>query len=45
MQVLHANCAESRTVVINGNTVPTGIYKKPVSGPVGVHELGLDGDG
>lgn len=45
MQVLHVNRAEPRIVVINGKDVPTGIYKEPVSGPVRVHQLGLEGDG
>lgn len=45
MQVLHVNRAEPRTVVINGKDVLTGIYKEPVSGPVQVHKLGLEGDG
>jgi MOSC domain-containing protein YiiM len=45
MQVLHVNRAQPRTVVINGKDVLTGIYKEPVSGPVHVHKLGLEGDG
>lgn len=45
MQVLHVNRTEPRTVVINGKDVPTGIDKEPVSGPVHVKHLGLEGDG
>ena len=45
MQVLHVNRALPRIVVINANEVPTGIYKEPVTGPVHVHKLGLEGDG
>lgn len=45
MQVLHVNRAEPRTVRINGKEALTGIYKEPVTGPVLVHKLGLEGDG
>ncbi len=45
MQVLHVNRSLPKTVEINGKPVPTGIYKQPVSTPVAVHPLGLEGDG
>ncbi|MES2658574.1 MAG: MOSC domain-containing protein [Verrucomicrobiota bacterium] len=45
MQVLHVNRSQPRTVVINGKDVSTGIYKEPVTEPVHVHSLGLEGDG
>lgn len=45
MRVLHVNRALPEIVVINGREVLTGIYKKPVEGPVAVRKLGIDGDG
>ena len=45
MQVLHVNRALPRTIHLEGRKVLTGIYKEPVSGPVPVHQLGLEGDG
>jgi MOSC domain-containing protein YiiM len=45
MQVLHVNRALPRTIEMDGRKVRTGIYKEPVSGPVHVSKLGLEGDG
>ncbi|MES2923581.1 MAG: MOSC domain-containing protein [Verrucomicrobiota bacterium] len=45
MRVLHVNRSLPTIVEINGKPVATGIYKQPVSGPVAVHPLGLEGDG
>lgn len=36
--------ARIRTVLIDGEAVPTAIYKKPVASPVVVDSLGLQGD-
>ncbi|GAB4041413.1 MAG: MOSC domain-containing protein [Rubrivivax sp.] len=44
MQVLSVNVATARRVSIDGRTVLTAIHKRPVSGPVSVRPLGLDGD-
>lgn len=38
------NVSLARAVPINGESVMTGIFKKPVDGPVAVGMLGLDGD-
>lgn len=45
MRVLHVNRSLPTIVEINGRSVPTGIYKQQVVGPVAVHPLGLEGDG
>jgi len=34
-----------RVVSVHGKQVETGIFKAPVSGPVVVRELNLEGDG
>lgn len=44
MQVLQVNRALARRTLINGRQVMTAIAKQPVSGPVAVKALGLDGD-
>lgn len=44
MHILSICRSEIKSVVIRGREVLTGIYKEPVSGPVAIHELGLDGD-
>jgi MOSC domain-containing protein YiiM len=38
------NVARPRLVVYNGRTINTGIFKQPVSGPVQLRILNLDGD-
>jgi MOSC domain-containing protein YiiM len=38
------NVSLARRVDIDGRSVTTGIFKRPVDGPVGVGPLGLDGD-
>lgn len=44
MKVLHVNCARAEARQINGRRVMTAIGKRPVTGPVVVGPLGLDGD-
>lgn len=44
MKVLHVNCARAEARQIHGRRVMTAIGKRPVSGPVAVGPLGLDGD-
>lgn len=44
MKVLSVNVGRPRLVPSNGEIVSTGIYKDPVSGPVRVSRLNLDGD-
>lgn len=43
-RLLSVNVAELRLIEVGGRAVETGIYKEPVSGPVRVGELGVDGD-
>lgn len=44
MQILSVNVGASRAVTIKHQTVQTGIYKMPVSGPVPVTRFGLQDD-
>ena len=44
MKVLSVNVGVPQRILINGQSVPTGIFKKPVSGIIRVNTLGLDGD-
>ncbi|MGE5326279.1 MAG: MOSC domain-containing protein [Deltaproteobacteria bacterium] len=44
MRLLSINVAEPRIVLDRGRSVETGIFKKPVTGPVRVRFLNLDGD-
>jgi MOSC domain-containing protein YiiM len=44
MKLISVNVARPRLTVYNGNTINTGIFKKPVSGPVLLRTLNLDGD-
>lgn len=44
MRVLHVNRARARATQINGRNILTAIGKQPVSGPVPVGRLGLEGD-
>jgi MOSC domain-containing protein YiiM len=44
MKVLSVNVGRPRLVPYNGDTVSTGIFKEPVSGPVVLRTLNLDGD-
>lgn len=44
MRVLSVNVGLPREVTWRGKTVMTGIYKEPVTGPVHVRTLNLDGD-
>jgi MOSC domain-containing protein YiiM len=44
MKLISLNVARPRLVVYNGHTINTGIFKQPVSGPVFLRTLNLDGD-
>lgn len=44
MNIVSLNVARPRLVVYKGATINTGIFKQPVSGPVQLHTLNLDGD-
>lgn len=44
MKLLSLNVARPRLAVYNGTTINTGIFKQPVSGPVRLRTLNLDGD-
>ena len=44
MKLVSLNVARPRLVVYNGKTINTGIFKRPVSGPVQLRTLNLEGD-
>ena len=44
MKLISLNVARPRLIVYNGQTMSTGIFKQPVSGPVQLRTLNLDGD-
>jgi MOSC domain-containing protein YiiM len=44
MKLISLNVARPRLTVYKGVTINTGIFKKPVSGPVQLRTLNLDGD-
>ena len=44
MKLVSLNVARPRLTVYQGTTINTGIFKKPVSGPVQLRRLNLDGD-
>jgi len=44
MKLVSLNVARPRLALYNGRTVSTGIFKQPVSGPVPLRRLNLDGD-
>jgi MOSC domain-containing protein YiiM len=44
MKLLSVNVGRPRLVSYNGEPVSTGIFKEPVSGPVVLRTLNLDGD-
>jgi len=44
VKLLSLNVARPRLIVYNGETINTGIFKQPVSGPVQLRTLNLDGD-
>lgn len=44
MKIISLNVARPRLVVYKGVTINTGIFKQPVSGPVPLRTLNLDGD-
>lgn len=43
-EVISVNVAEPRTLARDGEELPTGLFKRPVAGPVAVGPLGLEGD-
>jgi MOSC domain-containing protein YiiM len=45
MKLISLNIARPQLMVYKGTTISTGIFKKPVSGPVTLRTLNLDGDG
>jgi MOSC domain-containing protein YiiM len=45
MKIVSINVGKPAAVESAGKTVSTGIFKSPVSGPVAVRRLNLDGDG
>mgnify|MGYP000459877882 CR=1 FL=1 len=44
MKVLSVNVSKPQVVEIDGKMVSTGIFKRPVKGPVMLRELDFDGD-
>jgi MOSC domain-containing protein YiiM len=44
MRLISLNVARPRLTTYKGATINTGIFKKPVSGPVALRTLNLDGD-
>ena len=44
LRVISLNVARPRLTAYNGATINTGIFKEPVSGPVNLRTLNLDGD-
>jgi len=44
LRLISLNVARPRLTVYNGATINTGIFKEPVSGPVALRTLNLDGD-
>ena len=44
VKILSLNVARPKLVVYQGDTINTGIFKQPVSGPVRLRTLNLDGD-
>ena len=45
MKLLSVNVSLPKEINFKGKTVRTGIFKKPVQGPVRVNKLNLEGDG
>ncbi len=44
MKLISLNVARPRLIVYQGKTINTGIFKEPISGPVQLSTLNLDGD-
>ncbi len=44
MRLISLNAARPRLILYKGETINTGIFKNPVSGPVQLRTLNLDGD-
>jgi MOSC domain-containing protein YiiM len=45
VEVLSIQVSKPKTVQYRGNPVTTGIFKEPITGPVMLRKLNLDGDG
>lgn len=45
MQLLSVNISQPKTITHNSREVSTGIFKQPVTGPVFVGHLNIEGDG
>jgi MOSC domain-containing protein YiiM len=44
LKLVSLNVARPRLIIYNGKTINTGIFKQPVSGPIQLRTLNLDGD-
>ena len=44
MRLISLNVARPRLTVYNGTTINTGIFKQPITGPLNLRTLNLDGD-
>jgi MOSC domain-containing protein YiiM len=44
MKIISLNVARPRLAMYNGSSVSTGIFKEPITGPVALRTLNLDGD-
>src|SRR5215471_3611574 len=44
MKLISLNVARPRLAIFKGTTINTGLFKQPVSGPVALRTLNLDGD-
>jgi len=44
MKVLSVNVGLPRNVLFNGQIITTAIFKDPVTGPIALRKLNLDGD-
>jgi MOSC domain-containing protein YiiM len=44
MRLISLNVARPQLALYNGSTISTGIFKKPVAGPIPLRTLNLDGD-
>ena len=44
MQIISVNSGEFRTIQFHGQSVQTGIFKRPLPGPVKIGRLGIAGD-
>src|SRR5690242_9843790 len=44
MRVVSINVGQVENITVGGQSVPTGIFKRPVNGPAMVHRLNVEGD-